>query len=143
MMPMPLISGSNATVDHLPKSISPICSIFIRRGGTIKSRINGTHRYSADLPQGGLEIPCVLPFLAKNFKEGNKSKQLLEATLSLAPVEFNMVSETNEGQLDAEGMAELGSDVGTEVDVKIKSETTEECILDLTDLGHVKADAQL
>ena len=50
------------------------------------SRINGMRRYSADLPQGGLEIPCVLTFLAKNFKEGNKSKQLLEATLSLAPV---------------------------------------------------------
>ena len=52
-----------------------------------------------------------------------------------------MVSETNEGQLDAEGMAELGSDVGTEVDVKIKSEPTEEWILDLTDLGHVEDDA--
>ena len=105
------------------------------------SRINGTCSYSADLPQRGLEIPCVLIFLAKNFKEGNKSKQLLEATLSLAPVELKMVSETDESQLDAEGMAELGSDVGTKADVKIKSEPTEECILDLTDLGHVEADA--
>ena len=107
------------------------------------SRINGMHRYSANLLQGGLEIPCVLTFLANNFKEGNKSKQLLEATLLLAPVELNMVSETDEGQLDAEGMAELGSDVDTEVDIKIKSEPTEECILDLTNLGHVEADAPL
>ena len=103
------------------------------------SRINGTRRY----PQEGLEILCMLTFLAKNFKEGNKSKQFLEAILSLAPVELSMVSETNEDQLDAEGMAELGSDVGTEVDVKIKPEPTEECILDLTDLGHVEADARL
>ena len=53
------ISGSNVTVGHLPRSISPICSIFIRRGGTITSRVNGTRRYSADIPQGGLEIPGV------------------------------------------------------------------------------------
>ena len=43
------ISGSNVTVGHLPRSISPICSIFIIRGGTITSRVNGTRRYSADI----------------------------------------------------------------------------------------------
>ena len=80
---------------HLPISISLICSIFIRRGGTITSIVNGTRRYSADIPQGGLETPCVLTFLAKSFKEGNKTKQLLEATLSLTPVELNVVSETD------------------------------------------------
>ena len=135
------ISRSNVTVGHLPRSTSPICSIFIRRGGTITSRVNGTRRYSADIPQGGLEIPCVLTFLATSFKEGNKTKQLLEATLSLTPVELNVVSETDEGQLDMEGVAELGSDISTEVDVNIKSEPTDECTVDLTDLGHVEADA--
>ena len=34
----------------------------------------------------------VLTFLAKNFKEDNKTKQLLEATLSLAPVETSPCS---------------------------------------------------
>ena len=108
----------------------------------IRSRVNGTRRYSADIPQGGLEIPCVLTFLAKDFKEGNKTKQLLEATLSLAPVKLNMhmVSKTDKGHLDTEGMAELGSDVTTEVDFKIKSEPTEECTVDLTSLEHVEAD---
>ena len=101
------ISGSSVTVGHLPRAISPVCSIFIRHGGTIISRVNGTRRYSADISQGGLEIPCVLTFLAKNFKEGNKTKRLLEATLSLAPVELNMVSETDEGLIGAEGMVEL------------------------------------
>ena len=91
--------------------------------------------------KGSLEIPCVLTFLAKSFKEGNKTKQLLEATLSLTPVELNVVSETDEGQLDMEGVAELGSDISTEVDVNIKSEPTDEYTVDLTDLGHVETDA--
>ena len=135
------ISGSRVTVGHLPRTISPICSIFIRRGGTIISRVNGTRRYSSDIPQGGLEIPCVLTFLAKNFEEGNRTKQLLESTLLLTPVELNLVSETNEGnnQDGNQDMAELGSDVNPEVDLKIKSEPTEESSVDLTD---VEADAR-
>ena len=134
------ISGSSVTVGHLPRAISLICSILIRHGGTIISRVNGTCRYTADILQGGLEIPCVLIFLAKNFKEGNKTMLLSEATLSFAPVELNMVSETDEGLLGAEGMVELGSDVRT-VDGKIKSEPTDECTVNLTDLVHMEADA--
>ena len=34
-----------------------MCTIFLRWGGTIYSWVNGHHRYSTDLPQGGLEIP--------------------------------------------------------------------------------------
>ena len=37
-------------------------SLFIRRGGTIECIVTGTRRYSSDLPQGGLEIPCRLLF---------------------------------------------------------------------------------
>ena len=44
------ISGSNVTAGRLPRSVSPICSIFFRRGGTITSRVNGTRRFSADIP---------------------------------------------------------------------------------------------
>ena len=43
------ISGSIATVGHLPRAISPICSIFIRHGGKIISKVNGMRRYSADI----------------------------------------------------------------------------------------------
>ena len=134
------ISGSSLTVGHLPKAISPICSIFIRHGGTIISRVNGTCRYSADIPQRGLEIPCVLTFLVKDFNEGNKTKHFLQATLPLVPVELNTVSETEKGGLGAEGMTKSGSDIST-VDGKIKFEPTDECTVDLTDLKHVEADA--
>ena len=47
-------------VGHLPRKISRSYSLFIRRGGSIVCRVTGKRRYSADLPQGGLEIPCIL-----------------------------------------------------------------------------------
>ncbi len=36
--------------------------MFLRRSGTIKSRIIGARQCSDDLAQGGLEIPCVYEF---------------------------------------------------------------------------------
>ena len=55
-------STSNNTVGHVPRKISCICSLFIRRGGTLSCTVNGQRRRSEDLPQGGLEIPCILTF---------------------------------------------------------------------------------
>ena len=56
------VKKGNTTVGHLPKKISKLCSLFIRRGGSIQCLVNGSRRYSSDLPQGGLEIPCKLIF---------------------------------------------------------------------------------
>ena len=66
-----------ATVGHVPRKMSAIYSIFIRHGGTIICVVNGACRYSADLPQGGLEIPCVLRFTAKTQSEAAKTESLL------------------------------------------------------------------
>ena len=52
-------------IGHLPRKVSQVCSLFLRRGGTISCEVTGTRRYSADLPQGGLEIPCKLLFTSK------------------------------------------------------------------------------
>ena len=57
-----------SVVGHIPRRISAACSLFIERNGRIHCRITGTRQYSADLPQGGLEIPCVLTF------EGDKKE---------------------------------------------------------------------
>ena len=62
-------------VGHLPKKVSRICSLFLRRGGSICCRVSGNRRYSADLPQGGLEIPCSVMFKAKP-KEIKKIRRL-------------------------------------------------------------------
>ena len=46
---------SEATVGHLPKKISSVCSLFHRWGGLIWCTVSGSRRYSSDLEQGGLE----------------------------------------------------------------------------------------
>ena len=56
------VTKDGATVGHLPRKVARMCSLFIRRGGTIKCIVNGRKRYSRDLPQGGLEIPCTAVF---------------------------------------------------------------------------------
>ena len=78
-----VISGVSTVVGHVPIDISPICSIFIRRVGSIISRVNGSHRHSSDLEQGGLEIPCKLDFSIESEKEAKKTRKRLEATLSI------------------------------------------------------------
>ena len=60
-------------IGHLPRKI---CSLFLR-GGTISCIMSGGRRYSADLPQGGLEIPCKL-LLKGKAKEMDKLKRCLK-----------------------------------------------------------------
>lgn len=66
---------------HIPKKISNICSLLLRRGGSIIYTVTGTREYSADLPQGGLLIPCSLLFKA-NAKEINKLKSCMKMSVN-------------------------------------------------------------
>ena len=45
--------------------MSHVCSLFLRRGGTIHCRISGGRRYLSNLPQGRLEVPCKAAFSTK------------------------------------------------------------------------------
>ena len=49
-------------IGHLPQTISQACSLYLRRGNSKTCFVTGRRRYSADLPQGGLEVPCTLRF---------------------------------------------------------------------------------
>ena len=62
-------------VGHLPRAQSKIYSLFLLRNGTIDCVVIGSRRYSADLPQGGLEVPCKLIFNGKH-EEIKKLKRL-------------------------------------------------------------------
>ena len=48
--------STKATVGHLPKKISKVCLLLLRRGGIVRCEVTGGRSYSNDLPQGGLEI---------------------------------------------------------------------------------------
>jgi len=54
-------------VGHLPRKMSMVFSLFLRRHGTIRCRVNGSRIYSSDLPQSGLEVPCVSTFSGEHL----------------------------------------------------------------------------
>ena len=64
-------------VGHVPRRISAACCLFLRRNGIIDCKITGSRRYSADLVQGELEVPCKYTFRGE-AKYISKLKILLE-----------------------------------------------------------------
>ena len=68
-------------IGHVPRKISAICSIFIRCGGSIVCLLNGSCKYLFDLPQGGLEIPCILKFVTSDLNEACRTRQQSESRL--------------------------------------------------------------
>ena len=68
-----MIGREERVVGHVPRQISAICSLFMRRGGNIRCQVTGDKRCSADLPQGGLEISAILIFIAAKDNEGQKA----------------------------------------------------------------------
>ena len=125
-------TGAVTTVGHIPRKISVIRSIFIRRGGSVTCVVNGSHHHSADLPQGRLEIPCILQFMAKMQSEAAKTETLLISALNIRSTEINE-------DLQMTSSSESGSDVKDHVavleiyDVVLKSEAIARPTVDLTD----------
>ena len=44
------VMKAETIIGHVPRKISTLCSVFLRRGGSIHCVVR---RYSSDLPQGG------------------------------------------------------------------------------------------
>lgn len=78
------IKNSSEVVGHVPRFLSSICSIFIQRGGEIVCRIIGARRYSGDLPQGRMEIPCILIFKYQSIKECSKTEHLIKSAKNIS-----------------------------------------------------------
>ena len=68
-------------VGHILRKISSICCTFLRNG-PITCRVIGSPRYSADLPQGGMEVSCVLIFRG-DLQRMDKARRLLQFTTGL------------------------------------------------------------
>ena len=64
-------------VGHVPRQISAIYYVFLgKHNSSISCKITGSRRYSHDLPQGGMEVPCTLTFQGqKGFVE--KARKIL------------------------------------------------------------------
>jgi len=48
----------STTVGHVPWEISCICNLIIRDGGLLHGSVTGSRRYSCDIPERSMEIPC-------------------------------------------------------------------------------------
>ena len=43
-------------IGHLPRKLSRVCSLFLRRGGVISCAVTGGHRYSGDPHSGKVNL---------------------------------------------------------------------------------------
>ena len=64
-------------VGHVPQKNLPVSSIFIRHGGSITCTVSDHRRYSAELKQGGFEIPCKMKFSTSSSAEKEKAEKLV------------------------------------------------------------------
>ena len=88
-----------------------MCSLFLQRNGSIVCHVTGNKRYSKDLPQGGLEIPCVLTFKGES-KRTSKAKQLMEkafATGDPQPVKRRKLDESSTSSMFLSDWVQVGN----------------------------------
>lgn len=101
---------SRVVVGHVPKKISSVCSLFLRHGGVIRCRVTGNRCYSADLVQGGLEIPCLLKFEANSEKLLgllDKAQKLVASALKSGAKSADEVNCREESELPVELLNEV------------------------------------
>jgi len=127
-----LIDGENTIVGHVPRRISPLCSVFIRRGGSITCIVDGPRRYSADLPQGGLELPCKLIFIAPSLLEYNKMEKLVRFSLEMSHLEPQNESTTGNSQLQPAISKSLEPSVTNNAEQELASQEEIMAVDDLT-----------
>ena len=72
-----VIKKGGLVVGHVPRKNSAVYSLFLRVG-TITATVTDSHQYSNDLPQGGLEVHCVLK-LCGQARTIDKVRRLLPA----------------------------------------------------------------
>ena len=74
---------AGSIIGHVPKNISAACSLFLRNRGSIECTVTGSRRYSRDLVQGGLEVPCKLTFKGES-KYVRKVEKLIKPATGIA-----------------------------------------------------------
>ena len=86
------VTREDIVVGHLPRNISTPCHLFLRKGGVILCVVNGARRHSADLVQGGLEVPCRLVFQGSS-RDVDKMKKMLQDAPKEQPKKPNVKQE--------------------------------------------------
>ena len=64
------IKKGGKVIGHVPRKMSAACALFLQLGGALHCEVTDGHRrYSSNLPQGGLEIPCKFVFQCEGSKK--------------------------------------------------------------------------
>ena len=87
---------------HVPQRFSSATNLFLQSGGVVSYEISRARCYSRDLPQGGVEIPCVYTFSGAP-ELVNKTKQSLiklqaqikESSISLDSQQAGVLPQTD------------------------------------------------
>ena len=114
-------------VGHVPRKISAICSLFMRRGGTIHCKATGSRKYSRDISQGGLEIPCLQIFTG-DPKYIQKVKKAISSASTAAKSKVAISKSTKE----VGGKDEVKNEVKNE-DVIVEKKPAKRAKLNSTD----------
>ena len=91
------VTREDIVVGHLPRNISTPCHLFLRRGGNIACVVNGARRFSADLIQGGLEVPCRLTFQGSS-RDVDKIRKMLQDAPKEQPKQPEVKQEVQESK---------------------------------------------
>ena len=98
----------DTVIDHVPRKISSICSLYLRRDGSIVCRVTGSRPFSVALAQGGLEIPCVLTFQG-DAKHTAKAKKLVESALATMTTTLSARKKRKQSDVPTDVPADLPS----------------------------------
>lgn len=80
-----VVTSDDVVVGHLPRNISTLCHLLLRKSGHILVQVTGRRKRSTDLPQGRLEVPCSLTFVgeARNLLKVRRLMETAVPALSL------------------------------------------------------------
>ena len=112
------VMRSDTIAGHCPRKISAICFIFIRRGGRITCQMTGGRRHLSDLPQGGLEVPCVLKFQTSSKQYAEKTEKLIRNSLSKNIKDIPHTSVDSTSGQDAISASGLSADSGAPISIE-------------------------
>ena len=132
------------TVGHVPRTMSCVCSLFLRQAGTLACEVTGDRRRSVDLPQGGLELPCLLIFTGPE-ELVCKVKQRVEEIRRRKSCSSNTAGSTKvmESVMPTKGEEGVVSTVVEEKDVATKmGEENVETTIELLQCGNDNPDLQ-
>ena len=83
------IKKGSEIIGHVPRKISAACHVFLEFDGSLSCIITEAHcRYSSDLPQGGLEIPCKLVF--ESTMSSNLVPKVQRLVSTCPPIELKL-----------------------------------------------------